>query len=255
LAANSSQSEVDKPNLIKIELKGPIVSASDFLKQVEEAQKPNYKGVLVEVDSPGGAVAPSIEISMSLKRLKNQKPVIVYASGIIASGSYYASIHADKIIANPGSIVGSIGVIFQGLNAKELLDKIGIKPQYVNAGKYKQVGTPTREWSKLEREELEKVIKDTYNLFVSDVANARGLDINKSSIFADAHIFLASKAVEVGLIDSVGSIEDAKNELILKSGVQKAKWKKKDELEMLLEKVANSSVNLIFERLYGMRAF
>ncbi|NCB14105.1 MAG: S49 family peptidase, partial [Erysipelotrichia bacterium] len=104
-------------NLQKIELSGPILDVNKVLENIDKAKKDNnIKGVMLVVDSPGGAVAPSIEVAYAIKELKQIKPVVVYASGVIASGSYYASIWADKIIANPGSIVGSIGVIMQGVN-------------------------------------------------------------------------------------------------------------------------------------------
>ena len=125
-------------NLQKIELVGPIIDVSKTLENIEKAKTDtNIKGVLFVVDSPGGAVAPSVEVAYAIKELKQIKPVVVYASGVIASGSYYASIWADKIIANPGSMVGSIGVIMQGVNTKELMDKIGIQTQTVKAGKNK----------------------------------------------------------------------------------------------------------------------
>ena len=115
-------------NLQKIELTGPIMDATKTLEDIQKAKDDkNIKGVLFVVDSPGGSVAPSVELAYAIKELKDVKPVVVYASGVIASGSYYASIWGNKIIANPGSMVGSIGVIMQGVNTKELMDKIDKK--------------------------------------------------------------------------------------------------------------------------------
>ena len=123
-------------NLQKIELTGPIMDVSKTLEDIQKAKEDkNIKGVLFVVNSPGGAVAPSVELAYAIKELKEIKPVVVYASGVIASGSYYASIWANKIIANPGSIVGSIGVIMQGVNTEELMEKIGVSTQTVKAGK------------------------------------------------------------------------------------------------------------------------
>ena len=132
-------------NLQKIDLIGEIVDPTKVLENIEKAKNDtNIKGVLLFVNSPGGAVAPSIEIALAIKELQELKPVVVYASGTIASGSYYASIWANKIIANPGTIVGSIGVIMQGFDASELLQKVGVQTQTVKAGKYKESGTITR---------------------------------------------------------------------------------------------------------------
>ncbi|HFU74286.1 MAG TPA: S49 family peptidase, partial [Helicobacteraceae bacterium] len=140
--APGEESDLRPHNLEKISLVGPIMDATEVVKQLDEvAENDTVKGVLFDVNSPGGAVAPSIEIAYAIKRLSEKKPVVVYASGTIASGSYYASIWADEIVANPGSMVGSIGVIMQGANVQELMEKIGIKSQVVAAGKYKQVGT------------------------------------------------------------------------------------------------------------------
>jgi protease-4 len=115
--APASEQDLTPNNLQQINLVGPIIEVSEVLEQIEKAESNNHiKGVLLVVDSPGGAVAPSIEIAYAIKRLKAKKPVVVYARGTIASGSYYASIWANEIVANPGSMVGSIGVIMQGAN-------------------------------------------------------------------------------------------------------------------------------------------
>jgi len=231
-------------NLQRIELFGPIMTAEKVLLQIEEAKNnKNIKGVLLDVNSPGGAVAPSVEISYAIKELKQIKPVIAYASGIMASGSYYASIWADKIIANPGSMVGSIGVIFQGTNLEELMDKVGIKTQTVKAGKYKESGTLSREWTSYEKEELEKVIKDTYSMFVNDVAKARKLKVQNHTKFADAHIFTSSQAKAVGLVDEVATISYAKNEIIKLSKVDEPIWKKEDKFDKFLDRVISEAVS------------
>lgn len=233
-------------NLQHIILKGPIFDVTSVIEDIEEARQDSYiKGVLFEVDSPGGAVAPSLEVAYALKRLKEAKPVVVYASGTLASGGYYASIWANEIIANPGSMVGSIGVIMQGANLNELMEKIGIKSQVVKAGKYKQVGTPDREWTQYERNELNKVIQDTYAMFVSDVANARGLDPSRSSGFADAHIFTARQAKEIGLVDSLGVLFDAKQHTAELSNVQNPVWNKKDKFDRLMHQLGMESMLLL----------
>jgi len=239
--------EVAKPyNLQTIKLSGPIMDVSEVLEKINSAKKNEHvKGVLFEVNSPGGAVAPSVEISYAIKELGKKKPVVVYASGILASGSYYASIWGNKIIANPGSIVGSIGVIMEGADLSGLMSKIGIRTQTVQAGKYKKVGTPDRPWKPYEKAELNKVIWDTYDMFTSDVAKARGLDIKKRGSWADAHIFTARQAKRVGLIDEVGVLDDAKEELVKLSGVQKPIWNKEDKFEKLLKKLsAKAAVTL-----------
>ena len=242
LFAPQSESELHPNNLQQINLVGPIMDATEVVTQIDEAtQNKHIKGVLLNVDSPGGAVAPSIEIAYAIKRLKAEKPVVVYAKGTIASGSYYASIWADKIIANPGSMVGSIGVIMQGADLSEIMSKIGIKTQTVQAGKYKKIGTPDRAWKDYEVNELNKVIQGTYDMFTTDVADARGLDIKKRDLFANAHIFTALQAKEIGLVDALGVSYDAKKELIKLSGVVNPEWNKEDKFDKLMKKLAATS--------------
>jgi len=239
LFAPASEEEFTTNNLQKINLTGTIMDASDIVAQINKAANNSaIKGILLVVDSPGGAVAPSVEIAYAIKRAKEKKPVVAYAKGTMASGSYYASIWADKIIANPGSMVGSIGVIMQGADLSGIMNKIGIKSQVVKAGLYKQVGTPDRAWKPYEVKELNKVIQGTYDMFTKDVANARKLDIKKRDRYANAHIFTAQQAKNVGLIDEVGVEFDAKNTLITMSGVSHAVWNKEDKLDKLMKRLA-----------------
>ncbi|MCK4737010.1 MAG: signal peptide peptidase SppA [Sulfurimonas sp.] len=234
-------------NLQQINLTGPIIMVSDVIQEIDDAASDNsIKGVLVVVDSPGGAVAPSIEVAYAIKRLKEKKPVVVYASGTLASGGYYASIWANEIMANPGCMVGSIGVIMQGADMSELMSKIGIKSQSVQAGKYKKVGTGDREWKSYEINELNKVINGTYDLFTSDVATARGLDINKRDRFANAHIFTAAQAKKVGLVDSLGVSYDAKLRVAQLSGVVHPVWNKEDKFEKLMKKLSASAAVTLY---------
>lgn len=244
-------------NLQKIELVGPIIDVSKTLENIEKAKTDtNIKGVLLVVDSPGGAVAPSVEVAYAIKELKQIKPVVVYASGVIASGSYYASIWADKIIANPGSMVGSIGVIMQGVNTKELMDKIGIQTQTVKAGKYKESGTPTRKWTEFEEKQLQSVIDDTYNMFITDVATARNLDIKNYTSFADAKIFTSKQAKDVGLVDEVANIAVAQKTLAELSKVENPVWKKEDKFEKFMDKLVSEAVSQIsMNFVSGLKAY
>ena len=250
-----SSTPLETANLQEIKLSGPIMSADSILKEIEKAQKDtNIKGVLLNVNSPGGAVPPSIEISYAIKELQTHKPVIAYASGIMASGSYYASIYAKKIIANPGSIVGSIGVIMESADISELMKTIGVKTQTVKQGTYKEAGTPTRKWTKEERAELETLTKDTYELFVSDVASARGLKTEDAKTYADAHIFSSKRAKEAGLIDAIGVKSEAKTMLRKEANVTKAVWKKKDKFDSFMDKLEGKSMLHIQNYFYGLKS-
>ena len=244
--APASEQDLTPNNLQQINLVGPIMEVSEVLEQINNTEdNDNIKGVLLVVDSPGGAVAPSVEIAYAIKRLKEKKPVVVYAKGTIASGSYYASIWADEIMVNPGSMVGSIGVVMQGTDLSGLMDTVGIKTQSVQAGKYKKVGTTDRPWKEYEINELNKVIQGTYDMFTNDVAQARGLEIKKRDLYANAHIFTAHQAKKVGIIDSIGVAYDAKLKVAELSGVSKPVWNKEDKLDKLMKKLsATTAVTL-----------
>ncbi len=244
-------------NLQKIELEGPILDVNKTLEELEKAKKDkNIKGVLFVVNSPGGAVAPSVELAYAIKELKEIKPVVVYASGVIASGSYYASIWANQIVANPGSVVGSIGVIMQGVNAEDLMEKIGISTQTVKAGKYKESGTPTRKWTEFEEKQLQNVIDDTYSMFITDVATARNLDVKNHTSFADAKIFTSKQAKEVGLVDEVATLTFAQNSLITLAKVENPVWKKEDKFEKFLDRLVTETVsNVSMNFVSGLKAY
>jgi protease-4 len=253
LFAPFGSDKLQTPNLETIILSGEIGNIDKVMVQINQATRDkNIKGVLLKVDSPGGALAPSIELSMAIKRLSHVKPVIAYASGSMASGSYYASIWANKIIANPGAFIGSIGVLFQAPNIEELAKKIGISEQIVTAGTYKQMGTFTRKWTPKEKSALTNLINDAYAMFIKDVSNARGLNPKNYKNFADAKVFMAAKAKKVGLIDEVGSIYTAQKELIKMANIKKPLWQKPDMVdEFLKELKASSHITINLENLIG----
>ncbi|MDD2370201.1 MAG: signal peptide peptidase SppA, partial [Sulfuricurvum sp.] len=241
----SGEDGISPHNLQKISLKGPILDATTIVQQIDEAREDkSIKGVLFSIDSPGGAVAPSVEIAYAIKRLAETKPTVVYAAGIMASGGYYSGIWGNEIVANPGSMIGSIGVIMEGADISGLMEKVGVKTQVVHAGAYKQVGTFDRPWSAAERAELDKVIGGTYDLFTGDVARARKLDPTKSSDYADAHIFTALQAKKVGLIDSIGVEFDAKKRVEALSKVADPVWNKEDPMDKFFKRFAAEGASL-----------
>lgn len=240
--SNSSQN-ASFANLEQVDLRGEIFDSSVVLEKLTKAKNDaNIKGVLLLIDSPGGAFAPSMELALALKDLKAQKPVVVYAAGTMASGSYLAGVAADKIIANPASFIGSIGVIVQGVDVSALAEKIGIKEQTLKAGAYKEAGTFARAWSEEERAFLQNLINESYKLFSEFVATERKLDINEKEKWADAKVFLAQEAKNLGLIDELGNYEGAKKELEKLSKVEFPVWKEADKIDKLLEKLEKQSV-------------
>ena len=242
-----------QPNLAKIQLKGMILDSSMLRAQIDELhQYPSLKGVLLVVNSPGGAVGASVEISDLIKELAEKLPVVVHTEGVMASGAYYAGIGASKIYANRGALIGSIGVIFSGANIKPLLDKIGYEPQTIAAGEYKEIGTYYRDWSAKERTFIQNLIKEEYDTFITDVANARKLDLANAQQFAEGKVFNATKAKELGLIDDILSRNQAIAQLKILSGVEKEEWLEKSSWQSYIDSALESSLSSVFSALFGV---
>ncbi|HLC25488.1 MAG TPA: signal peptide peptidase SppA [bacterium] len=194
-----------------VSIRGTILDAEDTVDQLKRyAEDPTIKGIILRVDSPGGAVGPSQEIyTQVLKTRVAGKKVVVSMGSVAASGGYYVAAAADRIIANPGTLTGSIGVIFQFANVEDLMKKIGVKTVVIKSGQYKDVGSPMRALREDERRLLQGVIDDVYEQFVQAVAKGRKLPIEKVKEFADGRIFTGSQAKELGLVDKLGSLQDA----------------------------------------------
>ena len=252
---SGERESINPPNLTQINLSGAIMDANEALEKIEAARKDaNIKGVLLYIDSPGGALAPSVELHLAVKNLRAKKPVVAYAGGSMTSGSYYAGAGADRILANPGAFIGSIGVIMQGADASELAAKIGVSQQVVKAGEYKEAGTFLRPWSKVEREQLQELVNASYEMFVSDVAADRNLDANKSKEWANARVFLARDAAKLGLIDEVSDYYSARAELEKLSGVAEPVWEKPSVYEKAMQKFINQGTNSLISAFFEAKA-
>ncbi|HBD9052958.1 TPA: signal peptide peptidase SppA [Campylobacter jejuni] len=246
----SANSSSNLANLERIDLKGEIFDSSAVLEKIINAKNDsNIKGVLFVVDSPGGAFAPSMELALAIKDLKIKKPVLVYASGTMASGSYLAGVGANKILANPASFIGSIGVIIQGADLSGLANKLGIKEQTIQAGEFKSAGTFARAWNENERNFLQGLIDQSYDLFTGFVAKERALDLNKKDQWANARVFLAAKAKELGLIDELSNYENAKKELEKLANVSNPVWKEEDKIDKFLNRLEGQTSSLISKSL------
>lgn len=194
-----------------VELYGEIISSSDFVRQVRRwTEDGSVKAIVVDIDSPGGGVAASQEMYDQLIKAR-EEGVIVVASmrSVAASGGYYVACAADKIVANPGTLTGSIGVILSFPTARKLLDKIGLQWETVQSGDLKGVGDFTRPMTPEEERMLKAVIDDTYQQFVEAVAEGR--DKPKEEIYplADGAIFTGRQAYNLGMVDTLGTFEDA----------------------------------------------
>jgi protease IV len=199
------------PKIAVIEVNGVIESSADIIRQLKKYQDDgSVKALVLRVDSPGGGVAPSQEIYEQLLKFKQDgKYIIVSMGSVAASGGYYIACAADTIYANPGTITGSIGVIFSFPVFQNLMDKIGMKMEVVKSGALKDVGNYAREMSPEDRKMLQSVIDDTYSQFVGVVANGRGLDSIYVKSIADGSIYTGRQALNLRLVDKIGTLEDA----------------------------------------------
>lgn len=241
-------------NLARIYLRGPIFESDTFYNQIENLKKyPNLKGVLLIIDSPGGGLAQSVEIADMVRDLNAKMPVIAYVQGAMASGSYYAGMYAHKIIANRGSMIGSIGVIFSGYNAEKLFNNLGINAQSLKAGEYKEAGTFMRAWSENEKNYLQNLINKQYLMFINDVANARNLNPMDYHKFAEGKVFSANEALELRLIDMVGSQQNAIVALKELSGINDAIWVKDSAFDVYLKKISASAISQAYSIFSGIK--
>lgn len=169
----------------------------------------NIKAIVLHVNSPGGGVAISQEIYDAVNRARDTKPVVVSMASVAASGGYYISCPADVIVANPGTLTGSIGVIMQFYTAGGLMDKIGISQETIKAGDLKDVGSLDREMTGEERLMLQSVVMDTHEQFILAISEGRGLDEDAIRPLADGSIYTGHQAYNLGLVDTLGGLTEA----------------------------------------------
>jgi len=195
-----------------IPIEGTITNSHSIVNQLVTFRKDRkIKAIILRIDSPGGGVGPSQEIYREVRRTKKEKKVVASLGSIAASGGYYAASAADKIVANPGTITGSIGVLMEFVRVEDLLKKIGIKFEVIKSGEFKDVGSPVREMTEEERALLQDLITDVRNQFVQAVAEGRALTKEKVQEFADGRIFSGARAKKMGLVDQLGNFQDAVN--------------------------------------------
>jgi protease-4 len=212
IISNSSKTDIftKKDGVGIIELKGLIVSSEQILKHLTEFRNnPNVKSIVLRIESPGGAVGAAQEIYQEVKRTNEVKPVVASMGSMGASGGYYAALGADNIIANPGTMTGSIGVIVKFPNLEGLFEKIGYKSEVIKSGPLKDVGASNRPLSEEERSLMQNLIDNVYNQFVRDIAEARSMPEETIFDLADGRIYTGEQALEAGLIDSLGNFIDA----------------------------------------------
>lgn len=189
----------------QVNLVGPIVDSTDVVDWIRTLRDDEtVKGVLLRVNSPGGGIAPSQEIYAAIKDLAAKKPVVASFASVAASGGYYSACPATKIVANPGSITASIGVVAEFVTLEDAMSKLGIKPEVLTTGRFKAAGTPLRELTPAQRAQILSVMNNMHEQFVNDVAKARGMKVEDIAKIADGRAVSGMQAKQLGLVDRLG---------------------------------------------------
>ncbi len=210
--ASESTRSISKNEILHLELNGVIMNGKKFLSQLKRYAKDNsVKAIVIDINSPGGAVGPSQEIYTEIKRAKEEykKPVICVSTGLIASGGYYAALACDKLIVAPGTMIGSIGVIMEFANLEKLYDWAHISRYTIKSGKFKDSGAEYRAMREDERELFQDMINEVYAQFRDAVVEARKLPVDVVNTYADGRVMTGAKAVKLKFADEIGTFEDA----------------------------------------------
>jgi protease-4 len=227
----------DKVALVRIE--GPIIDSKGAMDEIKDYVKDSsVKAIVLRVDSPGGAVAPSQEIYEEVKKATAKKKVVVSMGSLAASGGYYISSPASRIVANPGTLTGSIGVIMEIPNIEGLMNKVGVKTEVIKSGRHKDIASIFRGIGKEEREILQGVLDDVHAQFIESVAEGRKMPPEEVRRLADGRIFTGKQALDAGLVDELGNLEDAVKTAAKLSGI-------KGEPEVVTKKEKLSFIDIL----------
>jgi protease IV len=207
-------SKTGTPLIGIVPVEGIILESETFIKKIRILENhPDIRGIVIHINSPGGAVAPSQEIYEEILRIRQKIPVYASLASVAASGGYYIAIAANKIYANSGSITGSIGVILQTYNIQKLMDKIGIYPEIIKSGEIKDIGSSFRKMTLTEKKLLKSLITDTHQQFIEAVAKNRPIDLELVKTLADGRIFTGNQAIQTKLIDQIGTFRQTIQQL------------------------------------------
>ena len=193
-----------------VEISGVIADSSEAIRLLKHFREdPSIKAIVLRVESPGGVVGPSQEIYREVRKTVPTKNVVASMGAVAASGGYYVAAAADGIVANPGTITGSIGVIMGYTNFEKLLEKIGLTPVVIKSGEYKDMASPTRKMTPQEEKALQYFVDQTHRQFVKAIAEGRNMDLARVESLADGRIYTGEEAMQNGLVDRLGNLEDA----------------------------------------------
>ncbi|MBM4305569.1 MAG: signal peptide peptidase SppA [Deltaproteobacteria bacterium] len=239
-----------------IEIRGLITQSSGVIEDLHQyAEDEGVKAIILRIDSPGGGVGPSQEIYREIMKIKanNKKKMITSMGSVAASGGYYIASACDLIVANPGTITGSIGVLMEFTNIEELFKKIGIKGVVLKSGEHKDIGSPFREMTPEEKKLVQSVIDNVHQQFIQAVADGRKMDRLKVAQVADGRILTGEQAKQLGLVDQLGNLQDAIDTAAKMVGIEGKPVvlypkKKFSLLELLIEGITESVLKTLTEK-------
>lgn len=211
-----------KTELGVVRIEGMITESGDLTNWIDRLRKDSkIKGVVLRINSPGGLIAPAQEVHQAVLDLAQEKPVVASLSTVAASGGYYVACAAESIIANPGSLTGSIGVKAQIPNFKQLMQKLGVDQEIIVSGEMKDAGAPTRAMTSKERQYFQSIVNELSEQFIQVVAQSRDLDLDQVRKLADGRAFTGTQALQENLVDSLGGMQTALRLVREKAGVTK----------------------------------
>ena len=207
---NPSSTGLFEEKIGVVSITGTISSSEKISSElVKFAKDDSISAIILRINSPGGGVGATQEIYREVQKITPQKPIVASMGSIAASGGYYVAAPATRIVSNPGTITGSIGVFIQFVRLEELMNKIGVDLEIVKSGEFKDMGSPDRKLTQRDREIIDVLIKDLQGQFVSAVASGRNLSVEKVQEIADGRIFSGARAKDLGLVDFMGNFQDA----------------------------------------------
>ena len=193
-----------------IHVSGVLNDATHFLREFHTFKDSrDVKAIVVRIESPGGTIVPAQEIYEEIRKLRGSKPVVASLGNVAASGGYYVASAAEEIVANPGSITGSIGVLAVFQNYQELMNKIGLKTEVMKSGEFKDLGNPMRDMTPEEMEMEQQLLENIHQQFIRDVALGRNRSVEEILPLADGRVFTGEQALKEGLVDRLGNLQDS----------------------------------------------
>lgn len=261
LTKNKSLLNRNMTNIGVVKVHGVIMDSQHVLADLKEMEEAvDVKGIILRINSPGGAVGPSQEIYDAILRVKKTKPVVASFEAVAASGGYYVAVAADKIVSNPGALTGSIGVIMEFTNLSDLYNWAKVKRFNIKSGKFKDTGSESRDMTTDEKELMQGLIDNVYGQFLKAVSDGRKLPIDRVKPFADGRVLTGEQAFQNGFVDSLGGIDratDMVKELAKIEPSQKIRFvypepKRKNVWDLLGQGAAEGLLKGILEKMEGL---